>query len=120
VYQFRFSPSKNGEIVNQPQDAPIEYVGTTDEHGEFHMDNFTSQDHMAWETQGPVADRANEHLGETDRGIIMFRKLLRDQIRIVQNGGDPIGINRDPEKDETIRLIPEGYTAFAHEPSPEA
>ena len=114
VYQFRFSPSKSGERVTQPDDTPLEYVGTTDEHGEFHMDNFTSQDHMAWETQGPIADRAKEHLGESDRGIIMFRKLLREQIQAVQNGEDPVGINRDPAKDATIRMIPDkAYDAFS-------
>ncbi|HYA30364.1 MAG TPA: aromatic ring-hydroxylating dioxygenase subunit alpha [Acidobacteriota bacterium] len=114
VYQFRFSPSKSGERVTQPDDTPLEYVGTTDENGEFHMDNFTSQDHMAWETQGPIADRAKEHLGESDRGIIMFRKLLREQIQAVQNGEDPVGINRDPAKDATIRMIPDkAYDAFS-------
>ena len=35
---------------------------------------------MAWETQGPIADRSKEHLGEGDRGIIMLRNLLREQI----------------------------------------
>ena len=53
---------------------------------------------MAWETQGPISDRAKEHLGESDRGIIMLRKLLREQIQAVQNGGDPIGINMDPRQ----------------------
>ena len=115
IFQARFRPTKDGSIPAQPEDPPVEFVGTRNEAGEFHMDDFTSQDHMAWETQGPIADRGKEHLGESDRGIIQFRKLLRDQIRAVQNGADPIGINADPEKDEIIRLIPEGYTAFSHE-----
>ena len=114
VFQFRFSPSKDGKLVEQPHDTPIEYVGTTDEHGEFHMDNFTSQDHMAWETQGTIADRGKEHLGEGDRGVIMFRKLLREQIQAVQTGSDPIGVNRDPAMDEMIKMIPEkAYDAFS-------
>ncbi|MBM4264161.1 MAG: aromatic ring-hydroxylating dioxygenase subunit alpha [Deltaproteobacteria bacterium] len=115
VFQLRFSPSKDGKPVAQPDDIPIEYVGTTNEAGEFHMDNFTSQDHMAWETQGPLADRSKEHLGEADRGIIMFRKLLREQIEAVQKGQTPVGVNYDAAKDETIRMIPEGsaYDAFS-------
>jgi 5,5'-dehydrodivanillate O-demethylase len=113
VYQFRFSPTKDGKVAEQPEDPPIEYVGTKNPEGEFHLDNFTSQDHMAWETQGPISDRAREHLGESDRGIIMFRKLLREQIQAVQNGEDPIGINADPSKDEVIQLIHEGYSAFS-------
>jgi 5,5'-dehydrodivanillate O-demethylase len=114
VYQFRFSPSKDGRTVEQPEDTPIEYVGTTDEHGDFHMDNFTSQDHMAWETQGAIADRAKEHLGEGDRGVVMFRNLLRGQIQAVQAGNDPVGVNRDPARDEMIKMIPENaYDAFS-------
>jgi 5,5'-dehydrodivanillate O-demethylase len=114
VHQYRFMPDKDGADVAQPDEASMVHVGTTDEHGEFHMNNFTSQDHMAWETQGPIADRAKEHLGEGDRGVIMFRKLLREQIQAVQNGEDPVGVNRDPAKDETIRMIPENaYDAFS-------
>lgn len=113
VYQYRFSPTKDGRATEQPENPPVEYVKTKDEAGEFHMEHFTSQDHMAWETQGPIADRTKEHLAESDRGITLFRKLLRDQIRAVQNGEDPIGVNMDPAKDEVIRLIQEGYTAFS-------
>jgi 5,5'-dehydrodivanillate O-demethylase len=113
IFHLRFRPTQDGSIPAQSEDPPAEFVGTRNEAGEFHLEDFASQDHMAWETQGPIADRATEHLGESDRGIILFRKLLHDQIRAVQNGGDPIGINSDPGKDEMIRLIPEGYTAFS-------
>ena len=116
VYQFRFGPNKDGNLVEQAEEPPIEYVGTKNTNGEFHMDNFASQDHMAWETQGPIADRAKEHLGEGDRGVIMFRKLLREQIQAVQNGKDPIGVNMDPKKDEMIQLIQEGYQHFLFQP----
>ena len=114
VYQLRFSPTENGRIVENSEEVPVEYVGTKNEAGEFHMDNFTSQDHMAWETQGSIADRAKEHLGDADRGIIMFRKLLREQIQAVEAGKDPIGVNREPAKDEMIRMIPDkAYNAFS-------
>lgn len=113
VYQFRFSPTKDGSAAEQVGEPPIEYIGTTNSEGEFHLDHFASQDHMAWETQGPIADRSKEHLGEGDRGIIMLRKLLHEQINGVQNGEDPIGTNRDPAKDEMIQLIQEGYSAFS-------
>jgi 5,5'-dehydrodivanillate O-demethylase len=113
VYQFRFSPTKDASISEQPEDPPIEFVSTKNHDGEFHLDNFASQDHMAWETQGAIADRAIEHLGEGDRGVIMFRKLLREQIVTVQNGGDPVGANRDPANDEMIQLIHDGYDAYS-------
>ncbi len=113
VFQFRFSPSKDGSVVEQPQDPPMEFIRTKNDEGEFHLNHFASQDHMAWETQGPIADRNGEHLGEADRGIIMFRKLLHEQIRAVQNGQDPVGVNFDPAKDQTIQLIHEGYDAYS-------
>ena len=91
----------------------MEFVATKNDNGEFHLNHFASQDHMAWETQGPIADRTDEHLGEADRGVIMFRKLLHEQISAVQQGQDPIGVNFDPAKDQPIALIHEGYDAYS-------
>ena len=54
--------------------------------------------------QGAIADRENERLGVSDRGVIMFRKLLMDQMKIVQDGGDPINVYRDPATNERIDL----------------
>ena len=113
VFQFRFSPTKDGSTPAQPDDPPIEVISTKNADGEFHLDHFASQDHMAWESQGALANRGREHLGESDRGIIMFRKLLGEQIAAVESGADPIGVNRDPNKDEVIQLIQEGYSAFS-------
>jgi len=115
VFQYRFSPAQDGRAVAQPEDVPIEYVTTKNQEGEFHLDNFSSQDHMAWETQGALADRSREHLGEGDRGVIMFRKLLREQIEAVQRGQNPIGVNFDAAHDQMIKMIPEGqsYDAFS-------
>ena len=71
------------------------------------METFNSQDEMAWETQGPVFDRTKENLGQSDRGVTLFRKILREQIRIVQQGGEPIALVRNPEKNKIIHLISE-------------
>jgi 5,5'-dehydrodivanillate O-demethylase oxygenase subunit len=113
IFHVRFNPTGDGSIVESAEEPPAEFVSTKNEAGEFHMETFPSQDQMAWETQGPVANRSNEHLGGSDRGIILYRKLICDQIRAVQNGEDPIGVNRDPKHDGMIHLIPEGYTAFS-------
>ena len=55
-----------------------------------------SQDHMAWETQGPIADRPRERLATSDRGVVMFREMLKAEIARVQSGLDPRGVIRDP------------------------
>jgi len=44
-------------------------------------------------TQRPIAVHALEHLGTTDRGVIMMRKLIRDGIRTTREGGDPRGVD---------------------------
>jgi 5,5'-dehydrodivanillate O-demethylase len=72
--------------------------------GEYALDTFPSQDTMAWETQGPIFDRTKEHLGASDKGIALFRQLLKEQIEIVRNGGEPMGVFRDPEKNQLIEL----------------
>ena len=68
---------------------------------------------MACESQGAIENRGGEHLGVSDRVVIMFRKLLHEQIIAAQNGENLIGINFDPAKDEVIRLIREGYDAYS-------
>jgi 5,5'-dehydrodivanillate O-demethylase len=61
-----------------------------------------AQDHMAWETQGPISDRTDERLATADRGIIMLREMMQREIKKVQKGLDPIGVVRDPAKNTII------------------
>ena len=70
--------------------------------GEYQMTSFASQDMMAWETQGAIFDRSRENLGAADRGITLYRKMLREQIGVVQSGGEPLGLIRDPEKNQIV------------------
>ncbi len=60
------------------------------------LDSNSAQDIAAWITQGDIADRTGEHLGRSDKGIIMFREMLEKNIRTVEDGGDPINTFRDP------------------------
>jgi phenylpropionate dioxygenase-like ring-hydroxylating dioxygenase large terminal subunit len=53
-------------------------------------------DWEAQESQGAITCHSEEHLATSDRGISMLRRLLRQQIRRVQEGGDPIGLTFDP------------------------
>lgn len=57
--------------------------------GSFNLDTIDGQDVMAWVTQGEIADRTNERLGEADKGISLFRKLLREQCAVVASGASP-------------------------------
>ena len=48
-------------------------------------------DFDAQSSQRPIAVHALEHLGSTDRGVIMLRKIVREGIRAVARGEDPQG-----------------------------
>src|SRR4029450_729468 len=61
------------------------------------MDLVLAQDHMAWETQGTIADRSTERLATTDRGVVMLRRVLKREIEKVERGEDPMGVIRDPD-----------------------
>jgi hypothetical protein len=72
--------------------------------GEYPLNGFFNQDRMAFETQGALLDRSEEHLGASDRGIVLYRQMLRQQIEVVQAGGDPLGVIRDPAKNQLIEV----------------
>jgi 5,5'-dehydrodivanillate O-demethylase len=86
------------------QDPPFEHCALKGPDGRFNMTLVPAQDAMAWETQGGVTDRSQENLGASDIGVITLRKLLKEQIDIVRNGGEPMGVVRDPEKNKVIHF----------------
>ena len=95
-----------GPDVEAPQQDYVPYFEHPlfDETGRPIADYVLAQDLAAWWGQGAVADRENERLGVSDRGVIMFRKLLTEQMQIVQDGGDPMNVFRDPAANERIDL----------------
>ena len=52
---------------------------------------------------GPIVDRSKEHLGTTDRAVILLRQLLLEAVKTVQAGGAPRGV--DPETYRTVRAL---------------
>ena len=65
-----------------------------------------NQDFVAWMGQGPIADRTKEHLGESDRGVILFRKRMLEEAAVVARGGDPKAVVRDPSKNHRAAPAP--------------
>jgi 5,5'-dehydrodivanillate O-demethylase len=59
---------------------------------------------MAWVTQGPIADRTRENLGSSDKGVAMYRRVLRREIKKMEQGQDPMGVVRDPLRNQRIDL----------------
>ena len=52
---------------------------------------------MAWETQGPITDRSVEHLSYSDRGVVLLRRTMFEQMERVARGEDPLGVIRDSD-----------------------
>ena len=68
------------------------------------IEGINAQDRAVQEAMGPVVNRSQEHLGQTDRAVIQARKMLLQAIRTIQDGGTP------PAADESyygIRAIEE-------------
>jgi 5,5'-dehydrodivanillate O-demethylase len=55
-----------------------------DERGRHITDFVLGQDMAAWVTQGPIARRELEKLGESDKGITLYRRLLQEQLAAVE------------------------------------
>jgi 5,5'-dehydrodivanillate O-demethylase len=73
-----------------------------------------NQDIVAWVGQGAVADRAQENLGASDRGIAMLRRQLFNDIEAVRNGGDPKGVMRDAAANQRVFLPSDSRDFFQH------
>ena len=101
-----------GDVVQAPEEIPFYNppVPTLDENDQPIYEQLRSnsaQDPAAWVTQGAIADRTGEHLGRSDKGIIQFRQMLEDNIRIVEDGGDPMCTFRDPAENVYIPFMTE-------------
>jgi 5,5'-dehydrodivanillate O-demethylase len=104
-YRVYFDPLRPGEAPRGEDDpVPVSRLAPYKEPADalhprarFNMwISVAAQDHMAWETQGPVTDRTAEHLSYSDRGVALFRRLLKENMDRVARGLDPMGVVRDP------------------------
>ncbi len=112
ISQYIWRPSPGASAPKQ-ESIPARIVHLFDEEGRFIVDYTFNQDYMAWVSQGPapIAERNREKLGESDKGIILFRRMLRDQIKVMQSGADPMNVFRDPEKNQRLKLPQESMTS---------
>ena len=97
-------PLPGDEPFEQPRipywHAPVKDPAT----GRWITSHVMNQDFVAWAGQGRIADRTKEHLGESDRGIILFRKRMLEEATVVARGGEPKAVVRDPMKNVKLTL----------------
>lgn len=91
---------------NEYADIPFNVVADTAlGNGEYDLNDFYGQDRAVWETMGVIADRTLETMGASDRGVAMFRRMLAEQIDLVEQGKDPtVAVLRDPVKNRIIEF----------------
>jgi 5,5'-dehydrodivanillate O-demethylase len=108
-------PPPTGEVVSQDKVPYYVIPDSVDQQGRPIWDELDSnggQDIMAWVAQGDIVDRSKEKLGESDRGVILFRDLLRRQLRTVEDGGEPMNVFRDASKNVRIDVPPRSGEAL--------
>jgi 5,5'-dehydrodivanillate O-demethylase oxygenase subunit len=67
------------------------------------------QDVIAWPLQGDIVDRSQERLAESDKGLILFRRFLQEQMDLVEDGGEPINVFRDAARNQRLELPIQNY-----------
>ena len=125
IFFVRFFATQDGSVVEQERDPPATYMNPYKNPSDA-LHPFTrfdiskevqAQDHMAWETQGPIADRTNERLATSDHGVIMLREMLLREMAKVEKGQDPKGVVRDSDSMIDTKLMeslrgPEGRPEY--------
>jgi 5,5'-dehydrodivanillate O-demethylase len=104
IVYVHFVPD-SAEPRSDKEEIPVIYrkpfknpLGVRHPFTKFRMDEVDAQDFMAWETQGPILDRTRERLAGSDRGVVMYREMLKREIERVQKGFDPMNVFRDPNQ----------------------
>ena len=89
------TPPEGAELPRELAERVDSYeVRYLDERGDYRLELVPVQDIMAWVTQGPIADRTQEALAATDRGVTQYRKMLFAEIKRMQCGEDPKNVFR--------------------------
>jgi 5,5'-dehydrodivanillate O-demethylase len=94
----------NDAEPRMPQHIPTWTSPLKNSDGKWINSHVINQDVVAWVGQGRIADRTRETLGASDRGIVMMRRQLFDDIEAVQAGRDPKGVIRDPARNSKLVL----------------
>jgi 5,5'-dehydrodivanillate O-demethylase len=116
-WYFSIHPLHEGE-TQQLEEIPLYEVPSPllNERGHpewRHLDGDVDiQDNAIFASQGVLYDRTQENLGDSDRGVIMYRHLLDSQIRSLELGKDPMNVFRDQLKNQCLSLPTESREQF--------
>ncbi len=87
-------------MIRKPKGEPAQGMARYD--GDRSWFDLSEEEHQRfpgdYETQvgqGPITRHSTERLASSDRGVSMVRRQFKEQVRIVAEGGDPIGVAFD-------------------------
>ena len=104
IIRIQYTPGEDTSTMDWDS-PPVVYVPPhKDENGVYNLTTFTNQDAMAWETEGPIVDRPRELLGVSDGGIVLYRRMLMEQLEALEEGQEPAGVIRDPALNQQITI----------------
>jgi 5,5'-dehydrodivanillate O-demethylase len=104
TYHVAYGVYRPGIPVTPQAAVPYYDIPMTGPEGAPNLEVILVQDFYAWSSQGPIAQRDKEHLGQSDIGVIMYRELLLEQMERATRGEDPLGVLRDPDQNQCIEL----------------
>jgi 5,5'-dehydrodivanillate O-demethylase len=93
-FVYRVQVPEEGVVLPPQGPVRVDFEEVYKPDGRVRADWVLGQDQAAWIIQGPITDRTDEHLGATDVGIILYRKLINEQLKTMEDGGDPINVHR--------------------------
>ena len=114
-YSFVYGEGESADYLSKPSDALATNYGDRpyEERQRYPGD---------WDTQvgqRSIAVHATEHLGTSDRGVALMRRMVREGIEAVERGEDPQGVSRADDAvtpifaNEIVKHAPPAATADA-------
>jgi 5,5'-dehydrodivanillate O-demethylase len=85
-----------------PRPTTVKHTNLFNEEGKIVADNIPAQDMTGWVGQGPISDRTQEHLASSDKGVVLYRKMLVEQMDRVERGEEPMAVIRDRKENEPM------------------
>lgn len=105
TFTLKFFPNTNGKRGNEekevrPKPPPL-MRGTR---RQWDMATIGGQDNAAQVSQGAIVDRSQEHLGFSDRGVILVRRLWKNIVEASERGEELPNLIRDRTQNRLVHV----------------
>jgi 5,5'-dehydrodivanillate O-demethylase len=100
-----YSEQEANSVLDSVFDSrPFDWPPRRDKVGRPLLETVPQEDASVTLSPGEITPRQYEHLGKSDQGVIMLRRMLLDGIDAVKRGEDPLGLSRGKETTEVIEI----------------